>query len=450
MIKKQETTKIWLNITHHIIRLKNSTFFKNVLIVMSGTAFAQLISFSLSPIISRLFSPSDFGIFGSFSAVSSVIAAGVTLDYSQAIMLPKEKEKAIHLFALSCLCTIAIGSLFLVFRFIFPAALKNIVKIESGLILGMLFISIIISGINQSTQAWAIRVKAFKRTSVSQVARSISSNGLRISFGFLKLGSLGLILSSIIGDMAASIALLKTVIKDLNEFKKHFNWAIIRQLAKEYRDFPMYSASQNVINALSNGLPVLLLTQFYGITVSGSFAFSTGILSTPMALILTALRQVLFQRASETRHFGEKLMPLYIKTTAGLFIVMLIPTILMMIWAPQLFSLIFGSKWHMAGVFARSLIIWLAVAACNLPAILFARIIRIQRFIFFYDLALLVARILTLVMGGLYLNANNTIMLFALVGAAMNTFLIFSVGRSVGKREGMISATDLLENLKKY
>jgi O-antigen/teichoic acid export membrane protein len=56
--------------------LRKSTFIKSVTIVMSGTAIAQGISFVLIPIISRFFSPSDFGIFGSFNSVLGVVAAG--------------------------------------------------------------------------------------------------------------------------------------------------------------------------------------------------------------------------------------------------------------------------------------------------------------------------------------------------------------------------------------
>ena len=58
----------------------------------------------MAPVISRLFTPSDFGIAGSFDAIAGIIAAGVTLEYSQAIMLPKEKEKALGLLAISFFC----------------------------------------------------------------------------------------------------------------------------------------------------------------------------------------------------------------------------------------------------------------------------------------------------------------------------------------------------------
>lgn len=39
-------------------------------------------------------------------------------------------------------------------------------------------------------------------------------------------------------------------------------------------------------------------------------------------------------------------------------------------------------------------------------------------------------------LGGLYLNALQTIMLFSLVGAAMNAILILWVGFAVMKKEG--------------
>jgi len=110
---------------------------------------------------------------------------------------------------------------------------------------------------------------------------------------------------------------------------------------------------------------------------------------------------------------------------------------------PNICFLSFGARWHLAGVLARSLIIWLAVVFCNIPATIFARIIRIQRFVFFYDLVLLALRTATLVLGGMYLKVTQTVMVFAIVGAAMNIFLIYFVGRKVAKKEGRIDLLSL-------
>jgi O-antigen/teichoic acid export membrane protein len=434
---------------HTVAALKESAFFKNIIIVMSGTALAQIIGYAMSPIISRLFTPAEFGVFGSFSAIAGVISAGVTLEYTQAIMLPREKEDAINLFAVSILSTGVISFLALLFCVLTPGTANNLMKTQGVWALAMLVIATLTSGLNNAFQAWAVRVKAFKQTSASQVVRSVSSNGSRIIFGSLRMGAVGLVISNILANILASINVSRVFFSELPVLRSSINWLKIKRLAAEYRDFPMYSASQGVINALSSGLPVLLLTRFYNISVAGAYAFGVSILQVPMGFVLTALRQVLFQKASESQHQGKSLASLYIRTTAVLFFMALIPSIVLIIWAPQIFSVIFGARWHLAGELARSLIIWLAVVFCNLPAVLFARIIRVQRFVFFYDLALLAARTMTLVIGGSFLNVHQTVTLFAVVGAIMNAFLILRIGYLLMKKEGKADIMNIQDYILK-
>ena len=242
--------------------LRQSSFVKNIFVLMSGSAIAQIIGFGVAPIISRLFSPSDFGVFGSFNAVAYIIASGATLEYTQAIMLPKEKEKAINLFVVSCLSTFAIGSLVLLFCLLAPSVVQGVTKTKGAWPLSMLVIATIVSGLNQSCQAWCVRVKAFKHTSASQVIRSVSASGMKIGLGYLKGGAAGLIVSTVLSDMLASLTLIRVLLSDLKTLRQNIRWDRMKQLAKDYRDFPLYSASSNVMDALSRGLPVLMLTHF--------------------------------------------------------------------------------------------------------------------------------------------------------------------------------------------
>jgi len=405
---------------------------------MTGTAVAQAIGFALTPIISRLFTPSDFGVFGSYDAVLTVIAAGVTLDYSQAIMLPKEKKDAINLFILSCVSVAVISISCLALCLLFPFYLQDIIKAPNTWVLALLVVAILVTGLNQSCQAWCVRVKAFKDTSASQVVRSLSSCGSQIGFGYFKGGSIGLIFSSILADLFASLNLLRVVFRDLWPSRREIQWVRMKQLAKEYRDFPVYSASMNVINSLSIGLPVLLLSHFYGIAVAGAYAFGMRIISAPMGFVLRALRQVLFQKAAETQSMGGRLMPLYVKITAGLFALAFFPTLVLFIWSPTLFIWIFGSQWHTAGDFARYLTLWMMFAFCNLPSVLFARVIRMQRDLFIFNLILLIARALVLILGGVYLSALQTIMLFSVLSAFMNIIFIVIVGFILMRKEGIL------------
>jgi lipopolysaccharide exporter len=427
--------------------LKRSAFVKNVLVVMTGTAMAQVISFGLTPIVSRLYSVADFGVFGSFSSFAAIIASGTTLEYTQAVMLPKDQKDAINLFLVSCLCTSAVGCLCFLCCLIIPGAINGLMQTSGFLALTLLVAATLISGLNKCLQAWCVRVKAFKTTSFSQVVRSLSSNVIQIGFGSVKGGAVGLIVASVLADLLASLNLICVLGPDLKRLWGDIRWERMKHLAAEYIDFPLYTASQNVINVISQGLPVFLLTYFYSITVAGAYAFGVRILQIPMGFVAGALRQVLFQKACETEHQGGKLLPLYAKFTVGLFALALLPSVLFFLWSPNIFSWIFGAKWYTAGEFARSLILWMLFAFCNLPSMLFARLIRIQRAIFILDLMTMFARTVVLVLAGLYLNAAKAVFLFSLVGAIMNLLLILLVGHKILEKENPASYENWLSRL---
>ena len=219
-------------------RVRRSAFVRNVTVVMTGTGVAQMIGFALSPLISRLFTPSDFGVLGSFGAISGVIAAGATLEYTQAIMLPKQDDDAINIFLVACACTVAAGALCLLACLMAPAAVHGLMQTSGFWMLALLVITTVVSGINQACQAWCVRVKAFAHTSVSQVVRSLASNGAQVGFGSLGAGASGLILSTVIANVMASVNLMGVVLPALRAHQHSIRWSRMAQLAKEYRDFP--------------------------------------------------------------------------------------------------------------------------------------------------------------------------------------------------------------------
>jgi len=395
---------------------------------MTGTATAQLISFAMMPIVSRLFTPADFGIFGSYTAVLGVLSAGVTLQYAQAIVLPKHKEEGINLLFVAGLSAALVTAMVAIFVLLFPMAVQNLVNAPSGWFLPLLLIALLVNGLNQTFQAWCVRVKAFKPTSTSQVIRSISAIGIWIAAGFGHMGALGLALGAICADILASLNLWRIVKHDMKENHAAVAWVRIKQLAHEFRDFPLFSAPQNIMNAISQGLPVLMLGYFYGIGVAGAYAFGLRIIHAPMGFLLTPLRQVLFQKASETHNQGGNLYTLFIKTTGGLMAVALVPCVVLFILSPQIFSWLFGVEWREAGVYARWLLLWMFVLFSNVPSVLFARILRQQKNLFVFDCFVLLTRTSILAFGGFYWTALTTIIFFSVLGFILNVILIGWIG----------------------
>ena len=405
-------------------RFQKGTFLRNLSVVMTGTAIAQLIGFAMMPIVSRLFTPSDFGIFGSYNSVLSVLTAGVTLQYAQAIVLPTKKEEGISLLIVSLLSVGLVTSATALVLLFFPWIAQKLINAPSGWFLLLLLIALLVVGLNQSLQAWCIRAKAFQTTSISQVIRSISSIGIWIAAGFWQMGALGLVIGGILADFFASLNLWHVAKRDLKKTRASIGWIKIKQLAYEFRDFPFFSAPQNVMNALSQGLPVLLLAYYYNISVAGAYAFAIRILQVPMDFFLRPLRQVLFQKASEIHNRDGNLYSLFIKTTGGLMLVAFIPCVILFIWSPVIFTWIFGAEWKEAGLYARWLLFWLFVLFSNVPSVLCARILRQQRNLFIYDCIVLLLRTAVLVLGGLYFSPLTTIIAFSIVGFILNALFI--------------------------
>ena len=78
-----------------------SKFSKNVITLITGTALAQAVPIAITPILTRLYTPEDFGVFAVYMALSSILVVLVTGRYELAIVVPQKDEDAINIVALS-------------------------------------------------------------------------------------------------------------------------------------------------------------------------------------------------------------------------------------------------------------------------------------------------------------------------------------------------------------
>ena len=62
--------------------LPKSEFSRNVLKVMTGTTFAQALPILVAPVLTRLYSPEEFGVFYLFAALVSILS-DVSLSLAQ-------------------------------------------------------------------------------------------------------------------------------------------------------------------------------------------------------------------------------------------------------------------------------------------------------------------------------------------------------------------------------
>jgi len=406
--------------------------------MVSGTALAQGISLIAVPVISRIYAPAAVGTFGAAVSLITVLTSTSTLKYNEALMLPKEERDAATLLSLSLASVGVISALTLVVCLGMGDLLDSLIGATVGIAWAyILCLAVLVSGWYLTFAGWAARQKRFARISGSQIGRSAGSNLVQIGAGLASPGPGSLLAGLLAGEAIGCLSItVRALHRDRASLVGAATWRRMKRLALEYVDFPLYTNTQGLLGAISQNAPVLLLVHFFGAAVAGYYSVGVRLIQWPMSLVLQSLRQVLFQKASQAYNSGEDTYRIFRSVTLVLMGVGAVPAIAILLFAPVMFRFVLGEQWVEAGVYARWLIPWMFFMFANVPAVLFGQIYRRQRMMLLFDMTLLISRTAVLVLGGLYLTALQSIILFSITGALINASIILAMWRVVDAERG--------------
>jgi O-antigen/teichoic acid export membrane protein len=337
-----------------IKRLKpKSEFSRNVLTLMTGTTIAQAIPIAISPILTRIYTPEDFGVFALFVAITSIFGTIANGRYELAIMLPKKDEDAINIFALGFIITTFISLLLLILVLIFQDKIVDILKNED--IRGWLYfvpLAVFFAGLYNILNYFNNRKKQYKDLAKATILKSIVLAIVQLSIGFIKQGATGLISGTIISQFFANTKLLTNIIKDKVLISKISKIKIIA-LAKRYKDFPKFSMLAGLTNTLSSSLTNIFISSFYGIATLGLYSLVQRVLGMPSALIGGAIGQVFFQKATKEKQQTGRAINSFNSTIKKLIIIGVPSFTILYFIVEDLFAFVFGEKWRIAGIYAQ-------------------------------------------------------------------------------------------------
>ena len=398
-----------------------SEFSRNVLTLMTGTTVAQAIPIAISPILTRIYAPEDFGVFALYIAIVSFIAVIVTARYEMAIVLPEKDEDAVNILALS-LCIMGFIVFFLtisifLFKDFFLELLNNK---DIGNLLYLVPLSVLLAGLNQSFNYWSNRKKYFQNMSNSQIYQSITIGSTQPTFGFIGL-NYGLVFGNILGRAVATFILIKKFFQIDKEKLKHIDKEKIIEQLKTHKDFPLINSLHAFSDILRTSGSVILISAFHGSLVLGFYALSLRVLQVPIGIIGSSLGQVLYQKFTEIHNADEKLLEYVKKIVLKLFFIGLPLFVLLYIIAPELFSFVFGEKWRIAGEYSRILTPYLFLNFLLSPLSALPIILNKQKEIFF--ISLIGNSIFLLVI--LVFNYLGIIKMLAVISVLMSIYYLY-------------------------
>ncbi|GCD09727.1 lipopolysaccharide biosynthesis protein [Clostridium tagluense] len=334
-----------------------SGFIKNIFLVAGGTAFAQLLNIMISPIITRIYSPEEFGVQTMYMSMLAILVIAGSLKYEGGIAIADDDEKAINVVALSIVILVSFVAIIALITFFSG---KQFLKLFGA---GILFkyrflipIGILFAGTYNIFIQWSFRKKEFKSIAKTKFNQAIIQNITKISFGFFKCGSIGLILGSLFGQSAGITTLSMPLIKESKHILRKINAKDMLSCAKRYIKFPLYAAPGSLLNTLGLQLPVFFIAYLYSSKIVGLYGLANVIVSLPTDLIGGSIGDVFYAEiASIGRTEPEKIKRISEKLIKKLILIGLFPLITLVLFGPCLFSIVFGHKWYEAGVYSRIL-----------------------------------------------------------------------------------------------
>lgn len=409
---------------------------KNIGIVLSGTVGAQIISILTVPAITRMYGPEAYGMMGAYLALIQTIAPLASICLPMAMVLPSLDGEAKALGKLSIKFSLFFSVILFFIAYFWGEAVSEMLGLTSignyiyFLPFGVLGLVMADVGSN-----WVIRKQRFIEKRKVSLCSAVFDSAAKLGLGLIYAFPGMLVFISALSGFFQTVLYWHLDRKqvDLNESGETPIYRN-RTLLKKYHDFPVYRSPQIFLNALSQSLPVLMLTAVVDLRVAGFYSLARMTLALPSSLLGQAVSSVIYPQLNKIYMAGESIKFLLKKTTISLGIIGIFPFGIVVFLGPTLFSLVFGAEWRAAGEYAAYLSAWLFFGLCNRACVAAIPILKIQDKFLIYEVVSVVARALVLWVGlNSSLDPVMAVGWFSLLGAMQNFALIGYVIQVSGK-----------------
>lgn len=417
-----------------------SKFISNVITLFSATLLGQILGVIISPVLSRLYSPADFGVYQLVFSMVSLIAIVACLSYDSAINLPKKDEDAANIVVL-CVCLIIVTAcVSAAILSIFSGTVENVLNAPGlSTYLFLIPFAVIASSIACVLVSWLSRREQFGTIAQANLSSSITGKAASVGLGLLSPSPFGLIFGPIINDSTIVVVSLKKTTSDFSLFQR-VSFEKIRELAIRYKEFPQYSTGSALTSvAAAQSIPFMLAISFSPIVV-GFYAMTYVIITLPLKLIGNSLSSVFYQKASAEKNRTGSIVHVAKSVHTRLISIGIFVCLILMIIGPELFTFILGAQWITAGVYAQILAPWMFVVFISTPLSSIFNVFEKQGASLGFSVLLLLTRIIVVIVGGFFGDPLLCMGLLSVTGVIfwswMNMYLLKMAGVSV--RDAML------------
>lgn len=342
---------------------------RSVAVLVGGTALAHAITAMALPILTRLYSPTDFSLLAVFASILAVISVAACLRLDVAIALPSSNRQGFDLLVLALACAGGVTALCGAVVVFAPGWFAGIIgRPEIEPYLWMVPIGVLLAGTYSALQNWFVREKQFTLIARTRVVQSGISAGTQIGLANIATAPLGLLVGNLLNAGSACVGLGVQLFRQqrIQRDGQGMSRERLRKAWKDYDRFPKYSTWEALCNSAAIQVPVIMIAALAAGPEAGYLLLAMSVIQAPMSLFGTAIGQVYLSRAPQAYRDGQ-LASFTHQVLAGLIKAGVVPLVLMGVLSPFLFGLVFGQEWARAGVLVAWMTPWFALQFLATP-----------------------------------------------------------------------------------
>lgn len=323
--------------------------------IAGGSAIGQLITLAATPLIARIYLPSQYGEYAAFLAICNVFVVVACLRYDAALNAADDKQTASIFLAA---CSAAAITAFAVFLFTWSPLGASLLDRVIGRHVNAYWIAAaaLICGIYQATSSMAVRNGQFGYLSLLRA-------GQPATFSIAAIASpIGLIGSCLLGFLSA----LPLAVK-FGAGLRSTSGRAVAEAAWRFREFPVMSLPTSLLDALSIGIPVWFISWHYSSMDAGNYVQVQRLVAAPLLLAALAVGQVFLKRAGDLVRDGQSARAFQRRMVTYLFVGALALAVAIALFFSPLLSLLLGAHWRTDTGFLLLVFAPIAVRSCVSP-----------------------------------------------------------------------------------
>ena len=399
--------------------MKQKGILREAATLVSGNILAQVIALAAYFVLTRIYSPDDYGLFNIFYSYIEVLIILSTCKYELAVVVADDDREAaaVSRFALRLNTLFSLGLLTITLVLWLTGALPGNFN-QLGWMVLLIPPMVFFCGTSRIYSFLYNRFHRYSQIAISDNVNAGAGALLKILLGWLGLSQSGLPVGTVLGQAASnlnyrlrlrSLALPSTTMADN------------KAAARKHRNFPFYVATKDFVSTFSSNLPFLWLALYFDRAEVGLFGLALTFTLQPVNLISTAFERVLYTRTAEAVHARQPIAPMLRRFLLPLAAMATVACVAAWFVAEPVFAFCFGERWQGCGPYVQALLPWVLTGFISACMLFIPNVFSTQRTEFFFYIVMLVLRVAAIITG---IGAANFLLAIRLFAAASATVYV--------------------------